>query len=294
MSDGFNWDSEIPTEQEIENINQTVSTKKIESAPVHAEQEQEVDYVEESQDYQQDQADDYEFLTNARLRLEQGRLYEMFLKHNLFGDVDSDPRAVANVQKELKEFIQERLEVLLGLKPDPKLVKLKQEETGPFNSLEIDILKKVIGRISGGATEQSIPMAASNKSDTLKTLSAPKTSTIRPLAEVRQPNPRNQQQKQNVRAQQEKKSTPQVKATPAQEPASRPNKPLSEWTPAEKAERNKQIAIEQAAKKAPPGKNHVPMPSFDQQVLYYGSQSNKYAGNGLVGKIIQSLPKGDR
>lgn len=294
MSDGFNWDSEIPTEQEIESISSKPVSTKVEPTQATVEQEPEIDYVEESSNYSQDSADDYEFLTNARLRLEQGRLYEMFLKHNLFGDVDSDPRAIANVQRELKEFIQERLEVLLGLKPDPKLIKLRQEEAGPFNSLEIDILKKVIGRISGGATEQSIVPAVSNKSDTLKTLSAPKTSSIRPLAEVKQPNPRNQQQKQTVKAQQEKKPVAQAQPKPAQEPPSRPNKPLSEWTPAEKAERNKQIAIEQAAKKAPPGRNHVPMPSFDQQVLYYGSQTNKYAGNGLVGKIIQSLPKGDR
>jgi hypothetical protein len=277
MSDGFNWDSEIPTEEELE--------KRAVRAP--APESRKVEKMEKTPEpvYIQEQAieeslDEYEFLTNARLRLEQGRLYEMFLKHNLFGDIDSDPRAVANVQKELKEFIQERLEVLLGLKPDPKLRKVQMEHSMPFNSLEIDILKKVIGRISGGATEQAEAPRPTPKSDVLKPL-----STSKPVQSI---NPIGEQPKQPMSI---RKTTPAPSSAPSEQPVlERPNKPISELTPSERAEWNKQISLEQKAKKAPPTKNHTPMPSYDQQVMHYGSQTNRYAQNALVGKILQSLP----
>lgn len=282
----FNWDSEIPSEKEIEEMARRSAVVEPEAIAKKPEKIMEEIFEIEEEQAVQEEAEEYEFLTNARLRLEQGRLYEMFLKHNLFGDVDSDPRAVANVQKELKEFIQERLEVLLGLKPDPKLRKIQLDHSLPFNSLEIDILKKVIGRISGGATEQiENRQPISIKSDTLKPLSYPsKSPSIKPIQEQK---PVSMRRPTNQAA--AKQETVAKVAAQEKQPA-RPDKPLSEWTAAEKAERNKQIAIEQAAKKAPPAKNHVPMPSFDQQVLHYGSQTNKYAANGLVSKIIQSLP----
>lgn len=284
--DGFNWDSEIPSEKEIEEMAKRSTAVEPEAIANKPEKIMEEVFQFEEEQVLQEETEEYEFLTNARLRLEQGRLYEMFLKHNLFGDVDSDPRAVANVQKELKDFIQERLEILLGLKPDPKLKKIQLDQSLPFNSLEIDILKKVIARISGGATEQiENRHSISIKSDTLKPLSSPsKSSSMKPIQEQKSVSIR---RSANQTAPKQEVAT---KVAVQEKQPARPDKPLSEWTTAEKAERNKQIAIEQAAKKAPPTKNHVPMPSFDQQVMHYGSQTNKYAANGLVSKIIQSLP----
>jgi hypothetical protein len=275
--DGFSWDSEIPTEEELEKRAVTkpaAPTPKVEVAePIY----QEETFID---DGQAEDLDEYELLTNARLRLEQGRLYEMFLKHNLFGDVDSDPRAIANVQRELKDFIKERLEVLLGLKPDPKLKKIHLEQSLPFNSMEIDILKKVIGRISGGATEQAEPVIKPiPKTDSLKTISSSKPSTaLKPLGEP----------KQSVSIRKPTSPTPPTLQEP--EKFERPNKPISELTRAEKEEWNRQIAKEQRERKAPPARGHTPMPSFDQQILHYGSQTNRYAQSGLVGKILQNLP----
>lgn len=282
MSDGFNWDSEIPTEEELEKraIKPAPEpVKKVEQMlePTH-------NLIEEEELIVDEQVDEYEFLTNARLRLEQGRLYEMFLKHNLFGDIDSDPRAVANVQKELKDFIQQRLEILLGLKPDPKIQRIQAEQSFPFNSMEIDILKRFIAKLSGGVTEQVEPVKPTPKSDSLKPLSSSKTTpSIRPLGE---------QPKQSVSI---RKTTPAPTTATAAAPVpaqsfERPNKPVTELTASERAEWNRQIALEQKAKKAPPAKNHTPMPSYDQQLVLYGSQTNRYAQNALVGKILQNLP----
>ena len=65
-----------------------------------------------------DQAYDASVMADARLRLEQGRLYEMLLEHSLFKDVDADARAIKNVEREIKAYIRERLEILVGLKVD--------------------------------------------------------------------------------------------------------------------------------------------------------------------------------
>jgi hypothetical protein len=154
----------------------------------------------------------------------------------------------------------------------------------PFNSMEIDILKRFIAKLSGGVTEQVEPVKPAPKSDSLKPLSSSKTSSsIRPLGE---------QPKQSVSIR-KTTPTPTVATTAIAEPVQtfeRPNKPVTELTASERAEWNKQIALEQKAKKAPPAKNHTPMPSYDQQLVLYGSQTNRYAQNGLVGKILQNLP----
>ncbi|HXF28340.1 MAG TPA: hypothetical protein VN457_00695, partial [Chlamydiales bacterium] len=53
---------------------------------------------------------------NARLRLEQAKLYELLINHNLFEGVDASEQAIKNVQNELKFYIVKRLEILLGIR----------------------------------------------------------------------------------------------------------------------------------------------------------------------------------
>ena len=84
---------------------------------------QDVDYIEDDsviEDLLQEE--EISVVDNARIRLEQGRLYEMLIKHNLFEGVDAMPQAVAKVQTEIKEFIIERLEILLGMKSEKQKV----------------------------------------------------------------------------------------------------------------------------------------------------------------------------
>lgn len=90
---------------------------------------------------------------NARIRLEQGRLYEMLIKHNLFDGVDAMPQAVAKVQSEIKEFIIERLEILLGMKSE-KQKEVHQIIAEPqFNDLEVQALKMIASKVTKGASE---------------------------------------------------------------------------------------------------------------------------------------------
>lgn len=111
-------------------------------------------------------------LEGATVRLAQARLYEMLIKHDLFAGVKEDPRALANVQKELKEYIVSRLEVLLGIREDERKKKDEPKQIvveSPFNDVEIEFLKALSFKGTKGASAQAQP----------KTLV---TSEIKPLA----------------------------------------------------------------------------------------------------------------
>lgn len=296
MSNNFDWESEYPSDEELEK-----QLKEVESTPVPEVEEtrpsrqaqQQVDsFVEEL--LEDEEIDDREFLTNARLRLEQGRLYEMLLKHDLFAEVDSDPRAIANVQRELKNYIQERLEVLLGLRPDPRLVKAQVEQNLPFNSLEISLLKSVVSKMSGGATERpEANKQVKQASEAIKPLSAPKSDTIKPIS-----TPKSQRAPVKESVKQEIKkavAAPKKAVTAAPAPSSnyqRPDKPLAEWTEEEKIAHNKHLSREQAARKAHSAKA-LPMPSYEQQYLQYGMQASKAGGTTQMSKLIQRFTSED-
>src|SRR5271157_590352 len=81
-------------------------------------------------------------LTDARLRLEQGKLYELVMKHDLFEGVDADPKAVKNVQKEIRAYAQERMEIMLGMRQEkPQGENAFPMDLFPFNSMEVEALK---------------------------------------------------------------------------------------------------------------------------------------------------------
>lgn len=126
---------------------------------------------------------------NARIRLEQGRLYEMLIKHNLFDGVDAMPQAVVKVQSEIKEFIIERLEILLGMKSEKQKEIHQIIKESQFNELEIQALKMIASKVTKGASEvtpTSTPVPEKPKNE----LNAIKNNTIKPgLNMIKKPSP---------------------------------------------------------------------------------------------------------
>lgn len=99
---------------------------------------------------------------SARIRLEQGRLYEMLIKHDLFDGVDAIPEAVAKVQKELKDYIVERLEILLGMRAETQKAQTQQIITPPqFNDVEVQALKMIAAQVTKGASKNAPTTQAS-------------------------------------------------------------------------------------------------------------------------------------
>lgn len=134
-------------------------------------------------------------LLDATIRLEQARLYDMLIKHDLFAGVQAHPRALANVQRELKEYIVSRLEILLGIKeekkPETEVKEIVVES--PFNDIEIEFLKVLSYKGTNGASANaSTKMLKTNeikniapqeiKENTLKPISMhTQQETIKPI-----------------------------------------------------------------------------------------------------------------
>lgn len=145
-------------------------------SPEPVELEQYEDAHEESEE--QIEEDEYsEVLTDANLRLEQGSLYKMIMKHDLFAGVDSDPKAIQNVQKAIRKFAREQMEIMLGMRQETAKVERLEIEF-PFNALEVEVLKAVAHTATKGQTEHSdnyVPKV-SRVTETLPAVSSPRRS----------------------------------------------------------------------------------------------------------------------
>jgi len=165
------WDRDYPTEEEL-----VEAQREQEEASPYAFDDAEEDLYEEDFLDELDEIEEEEsVLDNARIRLEQGRLYEMLINHNLFDGVDALPEAIDNVQKEIKNYIMERLEILLGMRSE-KQTEIQQIIQEPqFNDMEVQALKVVASKLTKGASV-SAPSAPrqSTESSGLNTISKPK------------------------------------------------------------------------------------------------------------------------
>lgn len=129
------------------------------AAPVAAPVQQEEVVEEETQEPENEDGEDFTtVLSDARLRLEQGKLYEMIMNHDLFQGVEVDPKAVKFVQKQIRNFAKEQMEIMLGMRQaaseQPAAFPM---EAFPFNALEVDILKMLASTATKGATAEAEP-----------------------------------------------------------------------------------------------------------------------------------------
>jgi len=151
--------------------------------------EEEAPEVEEEEDFT-------EILNDARLRLEQGKLYEMLMNHDIFEGMDADQRAVKSVQREIRKFAQDRMELMLGMKqPEaPAPQSAFPAEAFPFNTLEVEVLKSLAAAATKGASREAeafVPEVApaEPKRTTLKPIAIPanRTAVPKPVAKAAQP-----------------------------------------------------------------------------------------------------------
>ena len=99
--------------------------------------------------------DQQDIVNEAMVRLEQAELYKMLIKHDLFEGVDGNPIAKQNVQNELKDYIVERLQILLGIKQEKSTRNTSMRVELPFNRMEIEALKDLANKLTKGASSES-------------------------------------------------------------------------------------------------------------------------------------------
>lgn len=152
---------EITPGKEAEQV-EVKSTRPVRPSTPVVQLDNEPQYEEEADEEQTEEEQEEEtatVLTDARLRLEQGKLYELIMKHDLFDGVEADAKAIKNVQKEIRAYAQERMEIMLGMRQE------QQKESGsfpmelfPFNSLEVEALKALAAAATKGASRDAEPL----------------------------------------------------------------------------------------------------------------------------------------
>jgi hypothetical protein len=297
----------------------------------YAEQEysQEDVYLEEEQEDISSRKPSYSLnkqeknvVSEAMLRLEQARLYEMLLKHNFFEGVRVNLSAKQNVEQELKKFILDRLEVLLGIKQEVQQTNSSEIMVDlPFNDIEVDFLKalaykgtngdslsspssqvQAIVRSTTQSTVQSLPRVK-QRQEGLRPLSQPKQiqaparQPVRQLSKPTRPSPRSQNQQQPVKQQPKatSKKAPRTLDQIAKEDLEnmRNRKPVHEMSAKELAAANKKI--EGGGSRARPA-NAIPMPTAEQQVtnILTTKAANGSRGgndfNSILSKALGAVP----
>ena len=266
-------------------------------------------------------------VTEAMLRLEQARLYEMLLKHNFFDGVRINPAARQNVEQELKKFILDRLEILLGIKQESQQ-SVSSEVTVdlPFNDIEIEFLKALAYKGTNGASISAAPAQAQAtvqplakpapkpRQEGLKPLaqSKPKPQSVKQIQPTKQSQPVRQPVKQLAPAQQPKpapkpQQQPQQAAKPEAKKRSKTveeiakedlekmknRKPVHEMTVKELMAANKRI---NGGGSRPRPKDALPMPTNEQQIAaaMMSNKSNQSNGtasfNEMISRALGAVP----
>lgn len=96
-------------------------------------------------------------VSDAIRRIEQAKLYESLLKHDFFAPGSANEDIQSLVMEEIREFILNRLEILVGIKQST-LVRQSTVVASPFSDSEIEALKSIAERLISKGT-QTQPVA---------------------------------------------------------------------------------------------------------------------------------------
>lgn len=284
-----------PTHVQPRQVQYNGSTNRFEEASKEMDVEELVENAEE--DYT-------EILNDANLRIEQGRLYQMIMNHDLFEGMEADPKAVLNVQKEIRKFARERMEIMLGMRQERSYT----DNVSPilFNTLEVDILKKLASKATNGATESP---EANQIAEAVREV--PKRKTLNPIGGSSGLNkstaPKQAQPQKSLSS---KPSAP-VKRTKndavidqilAEEGLTRADleleyvgigKQLNELTPEELTRRQKETVERIAKRKTVKSSSALPMASPEQQemlAVQRATQISQAPGMAALLAKVSSMP----
>ncbi len=134
--------------------------------------------------FEEDEELTSEVMHDANLRLEMGRLWQMILQNNIFADTNADPKAIRNVQREIRKHARDRMETMLGMRLEEP--KHQTVVSSPFNDMEVTALKMIASKVTKGASESQQPTpsvsAPAPKKDGITAISGNLRSDGRPAA----------------------------------------------------------------------------------------------------------------
>lgn len=233
-------------------------------------------------EYDED-VDNEQVLADANLRLEQGNLYKIIMNHDLFGGVEADERAVNNVQREIRRFARERMEIMLGMRVEKQAT---QVVSSPFNSMEVEALKLLCAKMTGGQSK-NLPEAPTAPVAPRKVTLNPISSTGKKTTSVAAP-----AAKKPLQA---KAQTPVARApTPPPVPANADDykpigKQVHEMTEKELLAHNAEAAKRQRPRAKATGA--IPMMSPEQEEFMYQQRINSMpvAGQNAISLVMAAM-----
>lgn len=268
-------------------------------------------YEEAQEEYEEvtDEEEDFSAVLNdARFRLEQGRLYEMIMNHNVFDGADADEKAIKYVTKQIRNFAKEQMEIMLGMRQEQSKAQALTASDFPFNDLEVQTLRALASAATKGATASPEAQSFSGVQ------AAPRKAGLNTISVKSQPRQAAPQPKAQQRPLQQKPQAP-VKRTRteieidrilAEEGITReeyertfdPNyKPLSkradQISEAELKERARQVVQKNPGQVKNP--SAIPMPTAEQEEMLYSQRAQTAAAHpqmqGLMNLLLTQQKK---
>lgn len=238
--------------------------------------------------------DDYsDIMTDARIRLAQGQLYEIIMNHDLFAGIDADEKAVKIVQREIRNFAKERMEIMLGMRQEQSK-EVVVNVPSIFNALEVEVLKALASSATKGAsrTEEADQHQPVAKATGLNPITSKKVAPSKPLAKspsnpVKRvkvdPNVEFELQQNGVEREFIEEAKRQL-ATDTYKPL---EKPISQMTEQELIERNKQASKRSGGQVK--SSQAIPMPTAEQEENMYTTRAQIASANPTFQTIMTAL-----
>lgn len=260
-----------------------------------------IDMVEETEEVEDAEEDYEDILSDATLRLEQGNLYKLIMNHELFEDSTADPKAIAIVQRQIRKFAKEQMEIMLGMRRESAVVE-RLEIDFPFNELEVKTLKALASAATKGASEHSdnyVPSVRKITEETPFVGSAPKINTIKNKTssntKSNNSKPLQSQPKKPVNRTKLDRTIDQIAAEEGvprellEENYVPLRKPIEEYTEQELIERNRSISKRRQTQVQT--SNKLPMPNYDQMELLAAQRAMDASSSPIMSKILDAVKK---
>ncbi len=263
----------------------------------------------EAEQIEEDEEEDFtNVLSDARLRLEQGRLYELIMNNPIFDGAEADEKAVKFVQKQIRTFAKEQMEIMLGMRQEAPKVQPFSASDFPFNDVEVKALKDLAFMATKGESADPEAQVFSGPPAPVKkaslstiTLKAPNRPQVKTAQKPSEPKPlakkaaapvkrdpkaeRNEEQINRIlreegisREEYERQYPSNYKPLP---------KPLNNMNEAEIAEWRRQDALR--TNKQVKNPQSAPMPTIEQETMIYTQRASEMAANPHMQTLISKL-----
>lgn len=268
-----------------------------------------VEEYEEVVEASEPEEEDYTaYLNDARIRLEQGRLYEMLINHDIFAGLDSDPKAIKVVQSQIRRFAKNQMEIMLGMRQEVQKTQSISIDNFPFNDLEVITLKTIAATFSKGATEDPRAQQYSGspppvRKTGLNSLGSKPQQKQQPSIQKPQAKPLASKPADPIKRVKVDKSVElalqqegverfyieEAKKQLESEQYKPIDKPLSELGEDELAKRNREASLRNRQAAVNPSAS--PMPNVDQQIMFHTSRAMDGSNLGVGTQQLMRMLK---